>query len=169
MSYTNLTTEQVAASTNFFNSLDTDGDGSVTLQSMYDKSHEYFNRTPIYDERTGHTPSWVIVFQMTNGLMMDTVITLEQFIEYSTNTPELQISDFAEISKGEETITYEQLMKYYTPPKEIITVKSSCEYWIEELMEKESLNLQSQLTLQQLLEYENIYNKMTMKFWPTLN
>ncbi len=164
--YPNLSEGQIENTTAFFNSLDQNNTGFVTIAAICARCDDHYNQLVVIDETAEKYPSWIWTLQITNGYNMTSEITSEEYLDLGETFTELNATTerFEEIDVDQDgIITFSELLEAYKLPPVYIPQISPTHYWIENLKEQEDLIDETNLTLSDLLFYENKYN--TTHIW----
>jgi Ca2+-binding EF-hand superfamily protein len=162
--YPNLTQDQINSSTEFFQKIDTQSTGQVTIQQIIDACLQFS-----YQFRPTANLYWFTSLQNKNDLLDNSEITEALYDEYKTTFPELNalFSDIDTETTG--TITFLQLKTYYINLEQsrldaqYVPTYTSQDF-INLIKTEKNLTDDSSITLQQMLSYENEFN--ITRCWP---
>lgn len=158
-SYTNLEQHLIDRSTTFFNKLDINSSGTITIQQIIDACVE--DSIKSYGR---YVPPWLIT--LSQDYASESIISKQDYIAKKTTTPDLFL-EFSEIDiDNNDQITFKELYDKYLnilspPPIEYFYISKS---FIELIKTEYNLTNESTITLQQLLTYENDHN--ITRYWP---
>ena len=161
-----LNQTQIDRTTQFFNSLDSNSDGLISIQDIIDACYNY--SLSIYHPLP---PNWLT--QLSNIYTPESIITKDEYNskksppttleQYQSYCPELTL-DFSQIDiNNDNQITFQELYDKYMSLLQKPTTYAS-EFFINTIKTKYNLTNESQITLTQLLEYETNHN--IMRYWP---
>jgi len=153
--YPNLDETVVEITTQFFNKLDTNNTGNVSIQQI-------LNGLALQNKpATTKLPQWFSSFVSFYNLDETSQITQEDYINYKIRFPELSTAFESIDTNNNGYITVNQISSLYS---EIVPLQiSNNVVWFENIVSVENLTNETTLTINQLLEYENQYN--TTHFW----
>jgi len=153
--YPNLPETVVEITTRFFNKLDTNNTGNVSIQQI-------LNALALQNKpATTKLPMWFSSFVSFYNLDETSQITLEDYTNYKIRFPELSTAFESIDTNNNRYITINQISSLYS---EIVPLQISLiVFWFENIVSVENLTNETTLTVNQLLEYENQYN--TTHFW----
>lgn len=154
----------------FFDTLPKNDQNKTTFGEILNACNSYFSSIIVIDPSVPVIPNWIWNLQMQNALQTDTQISQEQFLEFNNTFPELNasIEKFSEIdSDADQIITFEELLNAYKNPPTIIPQNHSTLNWLENLKNEENLIESSEISLDDLLQFEEKYN--TMHYWPPIS
>lgn len=158
-SYTNLTQYLIDITTTFFNNIDTNGSGTITIQQIIDSCVNDVMK--IYNRRI---PPWLS--QLSEDYTPTSTITKEDYYTKKETTPDLFL-DFSDIdTENNDQITFQQLYDKYL---DLLSPLPTDYYYaskifIEFIKVKHNLTNESAITLEQLLTYEDSNN--ITRYWP---
>lgn len=161
MSYINLSEFSINVSTTFFNQLDTDHRGLISLQQIYDACFAVVaDQIIYYPPQNDFIPS-IISMEL---LSEENPISQEQYETLQTKYSELNDNFNTIDTDNNGFILVSELFNHYKKEPQTGTPTPPSYDWLENLKKAENLTNESQITLEQLLTYENTYN--TMRYWP---
>lgn len=163
-----LSQSQIESTTLFFAQVDTTNSGKVTIGQFKLVCRDANLQQKLYDPRTCVTQPWVYEMMYSKGLGINSSLSYNQLLEYTEDFPQLGSIEelYTQLKRDSETepILFNELCDYYKTEAEQIVVKSSGESWFDTLKQNENLTDDTELTLSELLEYEEKYN--TTRYWP---
>ena len=169
-SYTNLDQSQIDTTTSFFNKLDTNLSGIVSIQQIIDACYnDAASKVQL------QIPQWLVNISL--EYTPESIITQQEYDakkEYNTipipgqvqtlSYPELTL-DFSDIDTDNDgQITFQQLYDKYTnlvPTPQLFYTSQS---FIDLIKTEYNLTNESTITLEQFLTYENDHN--ITRYWP---
>lgn len=158
-SYTNLEQHLIDRSTAFFNKLDVNKTGVVSIKQIIDVCIEDSIRC--YGR---YIPPWLT--NLSQYYTPETIISKQDYDTKKSETPDLFL-DFSQIDTDQnEEITFQQLYDKYldvispVPSNPFYMSKS----FIELIKTEYNLTDESTITLEQLLTFENDHN--VTRYWP---
>lgn len=165
--YPNLVQSQIDTTTIFFNKLDTNSSGVVSIQQIIDECLQNFTQAQKI------IPSWLTNLSL--EYTPESILTSDDYYskkQYNiTQVPGQTLSypdlylDFSEIDTDNNgQITFQQLYDKYTsllPEPQVFYISKG---FIELIKSEYNLTDQSTITLEQLLTYENAHN--ITRYWP---
>jgi Ca2+-binding EF-hand superfamily protein len=153
--YPNLDQTAVEITTQFFNKLDTNNTGNVSVQQILN------GLASQNKPATTKLPLWFNSFLSVYNLDETSQITQEDYTNYKIRFPELSNTFESIDTNNNGYITVNQISSLYS---EIVPLQiSSNVFWFENIVSVENLTNETTLTIDQLLEYENQHN--TTHFW----
>ena len=158
-SYTNLTQYLIDITTTFFNNIDTNGSGTITIQQIIDSCVNDAMKT--YNRRI---PPWLS--QLSEDYTPTSTITKEDYYTKKETTPDLFL-DFSDIdTDNNDQITFQQLYDKYLDLLSPLPTDHQypSKIFIELIKVEHNLTNESSITLEQLLTYENSNN--ITRYWP---
>lgn len=167
--FTNLDQSQIDTTTSFFNKLDTNSSGVVSIQQIIDACLE--NAVPVQK----YTPPWLtnlsLEYTPESILTSDDYYAKKQYnivpIPGQIQTlsyPDLYL-EFSEIDTDNNgQITFQQLYDKYMSLLPTPQIYYTSKGFIELIKTEYNLTNQSTITLEQLLTYENAHN--ITRYWP---
>lgn len=162
-----LSEEQIQLSTLFFSQVDTVNSGKVSILKFKEACNQTnsFNKT--YDPTTSIVPQWLYDLMYSKGINTNSLVSYEQFVEYSQEFQQLGSVDslYNNLNLDKtQSIIFKELFTYFKTEPEEIVIKFSGEAWFDNLCLNENLTDDTELTLEQLLQFEEKYN--TTRYWP---
>lgn len=168
MNHLSLTQSQIESTNLFFSQVDTTNSGKVTIRQLKLACSNSNSQENIYDHTTSLTQSWVYELMYSKGLGVNSSLTYNELLEYTNDFPQLgsidQLYNQLKRDPQSEPILFNELCENFKTEPEKIIIKSSGESWLDTLKENENLTDDSELTLVELLEFEEKYN--TTRYWP---
>lgn len=155
MSYPNLSEAIIEHSTTFFNQLDTDTNGLITIGDIARVCDEFAARHPSY--KPAGSPFVPSIFMMEN-LNIENTLSQETYESLQIKYPELSDSFYQIDTNSTGNILCSELSTHYEPQPTVIEATSPSHYWIEHVKEHENLTDVSTITLEQFLTFQNDYN-----------
>jgi Ca2+-binding EF-hand superfamily protein len=153
--------------TQFFNTLSLNSNGKVKVKDIIKACVDYAETLIVINPSIPTVPNWINQLQMENGLISNSEVSKEKFLELNDSFSELNSSEsrFSEIDEDNDgIITFEQLLEAYRLPPHRIPQTSSGAMFLEMLKEKENLTDETEISLEEFLSFENKYP--IMHSWP---
>ena len=148
--YPNLPDTSIEITRQFFNKLDTNNTGNISIQQILNALA--FQNKPA----TTKLPQWFSSFVSVYNLDETSQITQEDYTNYKIRFPELSTPFESLDTNNNGYITINQISEIYS---EIVPLQISLNvFWFENIVSVENLTNETILTINQLLEYENEYN-----------
>lgn len=157
--YTNLTQDIIDRTTAFFNTIDVNGSGSITIQQIIDSciqdTIKSYNRL---------IPPWLS--QLSQDYTPTSIISEEDYNTKRETTLDLFLN-FSEIDTDQNNqITFQQLYDKYLDILSPLPIDHyyPSKIFIDLIKSDNNLTNESAITLEQLLTYENQHN--VTRYWP---
>jgi|Laugrespbdmm15dd_1035085.scaffolds.fasta_scaffold00484_2 hypothetical protein len=157
--YANLTQDLIDRTTAFFNTIDTNNTGSITIQQIIDSCIQ-----DTINSYNRFVPPWLS--QLSQDYTPTSIISKEDYNTKKETMPDLFLN-FSEIDIDQnDEITFQQLYDKYL---DLLSPLPTEHYYpskifIELIKSENNLTNESSITLEQLLTYEN-QNNVT-RYWP---
>jgi Ca2+-binding EF-hand superfamily protein len=157
--YTNLTQDIIDRTTAFFNTIDVNGSGSITIQQIIDSC--------IQDTIKSYKrliPPWLS--QLSEDYTPTSMISEQDYNTKRETTQDLFLN-FSEIDTDQNNqITFQQLYDKYLDLLSPLPIDHyyPSKIFIELIKSDNNLTNESSITLEQLLSYENQHN--VTRYWP---
>lgn len=160
MNYNNLNENDITRSTAFFNQIDTDNNGLVTLKQIYDACYADAINNSSY---LAPGPNFITTILSMENFTTESTISQEQY-ENLQKTWSIFTDNFNIINTNNDGfITTTELENHYNQPTEFTNQPISY-HWLKTVKTAENLTDESQITLQDFLHYQDMYN--TIRYWP---
>lgn len=160
MSYPNLNPDEINRSTIFFNLVDTNNDGLISLQEIYDACYTDAVNTGSY---LPPGPNFIATIITLENFTNESSITQQQYENLQAIWPILSDAFSLIDTNNDGFITTTELQNHYDQVSEF-TNKPISYHWLKTIKTAENLTDESQLTLEQFLHYQDMYN--TIRYWP---
>jgi len=157
--YTNLTQDIIDRTTAFFNTIDVNGSGSITIQQIIDSCIQ-----DIIKSYNRLIPPWLS--QLSQDYTPTSIISEEDYNTKKETTLDLFLN-FSEIDTDQNNqITFQQLYDKYLDILSPLPIDHyyPSKIFIDLIKSDNNLTNESSITLEQLLTYENQHN--VTRYWP---
>lgn len=148
--YTNLPEYVINITTQFFTELDINNSGYILvreiLEKLQSKNKPAMTRIPV----------WLQTFISDNQLNETSEITLASYENYQTQLSSFNINFDTIDTDANGVINLNDLYIFYS--EHFVAQTNDSYTWFQDIVTNENLNLETPLSLDQLLTYENKYN-----------
>ena len=161
MSYPNLSEATIEHSTAFFNQVDSNNDGLVSIGEIYQVCYDYASQNPSY---TPAAPAFMPNIFLMENKTAESLFTQAEYLSLQASYP-LLTDDFSVIdSDSNGSVLGSELITHYEPQPQMSPIIPTSSFWLEHIKEQEDLTDASEISLEQFLTFENSYN--FTRYWP---